>query len=817
MAGIWIGDWLPDHRVWAAAGAGIGLGLALVRYRQKALPFVLLAAICFGYLRIQPLTGPDPSWLPVSAFTEKGPVTLTGTVADPEGYGQDALRLVLGCKNLTEEDGTPHLVFGKIRVTVVGPSQPLGPGDGIGLVARLRPVRNFGNPGGFDIKGHYRRQGIMATAFVEAKDLTRTTPAATGGFAQALAATRMHIASRIDATGAGRDARAVVKALVIGDPTAIDAPLRQTFNRTGLGHLLCISGLHVGIVAAVGFVLFQRLLGLFPMVLWHALARKGAALIALFPVIGYGLLAGMAPPTQRAVIMVAVFLAALWWEADSDTPSALALAALIILMLDPAALFSISFQLSFAAVAWILLGLAGNTRLSPDNPSRIIGLGIGAWKLAKVSFWATLGTLPLVMAAFNQLPLLGLGTNIVMVPIYGFGVVPMGLLAVGLYPISTAACTMLLAGAAFLVEATLPLMEQVAGLGFASLTTFTPTAVETAAFYLLAWALLDLWRRRPVLPAGNAFHHWRRWPLAAWAAGLALGCLGADALYWSYQRFWRNDLRMTVIDVGQGSAVLAEFPKGPVFLVDGGGFSDHSRFDVGAAVVAPLLRRKKILTVDTLVLTHADADHLNGLVFIAEHFNVGRLWANGQESASANYAKLMHIAGQKRIRTPLPQIPRHQVINGVAVDLLYPPDGFLERSHRDPWRDPNNNGLVLKLTMGNAGFLIPGDIKAPAEAELVQSAGAQLAATVLVAPHHGSKTSSTPALIAAVNPRLTVASVGWRNRFHFPHPAVVQRLEQAGSRVLRTDMDGAVQIVTDGKRLRVVPFLSPALEIELNR
>jgi competence protein ComEC len=178
----------------------------------------------------------------------------------------------------------------------------------------------------------------------------------------------------------------------------------------------------------------------------------------------------------------------------------------------------------------------------------------------------------------------------------------------------------------------------------------------------------------------------------------------------------------------------------------------------------------------------------------------------------------MKAIDRRAISAPsLSQIPRRQVINGVEIRLLYPPDGFLERSGMDPWRDPNNNGLVLKMAMGEAAFLITGDIKAPAEAELVQSAGTDLAAAVMVAPHHGSKTSSTPAFVEAVRPKVTVASVGWRNRYHFPHPSVVHRLEQVGSRVLRTDIDGAVHMATDGRCLRVTPFLSPVVEMELNR
>jgi competence protein ComEC len=243
-------------------------------------------------------------------------------------------------------------------------------------------------------------------------------------------------------------------------------------------------------------------------------------------------------------------------------------------------------------------------------------------------------------------------------------------------------------------------------------------------------------------------------------------------------------------------------------LIDGGGFSDNSVFDMGGRVLAPLLWRKKIRTVDTLILTHPNSDHLNGLLYITENFNVRQIWTNGETRDTLGYCSLMDIIAAKNIQFPgFGSLPDRGMIHGVGFNILYPQIDFIEKKARDKWRNSNNNSLVIRISFGAVSFLFPGDIMAAAERELTQMTNSQLDSTVLMAPHHGSRTSSTDVFLDAVNPQICVISCGWKSRYKFPHPEVLQRYDRRGYRTYRTDSHGAVTFITDGRELAVRPYL----------
>jgi competence protein ComEC len=303
------------------------------------------------------------------------------------------------------------------------------------------------------------------------------------------------------------------------------------------------------------------------------------------------------------------------------------------------------------------------------------------------------------------------------------------------------------------------------------------------------------------VPSGGGFK--RVQPI--WVVlGLVLSAIVADIGYWTYQRLGRQDLRATFLDVGQGSATLFELPGGYCMLVDGGGYSDNAVFDVGARIVAPFLWHKKIKTVETLILTHPNSDHLNGLIYIAEHFNVQHIWSNGEPRNTTGYRQLMKTIKDKNITHPVfRRLDRQVEVAGVKIEILNPPPGFLERRQTEPWRNLNNNSLVARFSSGAISLLLCGDIMAKAEKELVTREGDRLKSTVLFVPHHGSDSSSTSGFIDAVRPQIGIISAGWRNRYHFPHPAVLKRYRQAKTRLLRTDQDGAISLATDGLRLSI--------------
>jgi competence protein ComEC len=489
--------------------------------------------------------------------------------------------------------------------------------------------------------------------------------------------------------------------------------------------------------------------------------------------------------------MVMAFLVAVLLEREHDTINTLAVAALVILIINPTALFEISFQLSFVAVFAILymlrkLPFVLKLRSGPLTVLKRLALFL------LVSAAAILGTLPITLYYFNQTSLIGLFTNCLLVPLVGFLVVPLGLLAVFLLPFAPTGSLWIMKMAVAVMQGGLSLAALFSKCPFAAVKTVTPSFLEIGLYYVLAWTLFSLRQSRLAKAA---------------LLGIAIVAL-ADGAYWAKQRFGNHDLKTTFIDVAQGNAALLELPGGPCMLVDGGGFYDN-RFDVGARIVAPLLWHKKIATVESLVLSHPNSDHLNGLLFIARHFNVETVWMNREDVPNEQYQDFLDIISEKDIRIMgLEELSRPQTINGVRFQVLYPPRDFLERKTQDRWRTPNNNSLVLKVTFDKVSFLLPGDIEAEAEKELTALAGRTLKSDVLLAPHHGSKSSNTPGFLNFVDPDIAVISSGWKNLFGFPHRTIQKRYESMGYQIFRTDHGGAITITTDGTHLRVKPFLS---------
>jgi competence protein ComEC len=521
--------------------------------------------------------------------------------------------------------------------------------------------------------------------------------------------------------------------------------------------------------------------------------------------------------------MVGVFLLTFLYGRDQDLLNTLAVAAMTLLVVYPPVFISASFQLSFAAVFAIIYGMA-RLPLTPQSLSApVTSRALRKFTLfVLVSVWATLGTLPLTMFYFNQVSLIGILSNCLFVPIIGFGVVPSGLLAAFLLPVSSNAAAAIMNLSAAVLAQTLKLVGLMSQLPFAAVQTVTPSLLEIVCYYLLVFAVVVLISRRRqgeapaagnpeyrldsdgtvgTVTSGGAFK--RIQPI--WVAlALILSVIAADIGYWTYQRLGRQDLRATFLDVGQGSAALLELPGGYCMLVDGGGYSDNAAFDVGARIIAPFLWQKKIRTVETLILTHPNSDHLNGLIYIAKHFNVHHIWSNGEPGNTSGYRQLMKTIRDENITHPMfRKLDRQVEVAGVKIEILNPPPGFLERRQAEPWRDLNNNSLVARFTSGAISLLLCGDITAKAEKELVTREGDRLKSTVLFIPHHGSDSSSTPGFIDAVQPQIGIVSAGWQNRYHFPHPAVLKRYRQAKTRLLRTDQDGAISLATDGLRLSI--------------
>ena len=799
--------------------ACLGLAIGRIRKRHNAFFFPLIFFLFLGSLSIQPWAAPRFTARHITHFLDNHRWKIVGIVDTTPVRTGNRIKFIVKIESLEEDNikkSRPFSVLGKIRVTMRKKHVNIDAGDRISLTGRIQRIRNFSNPGGFNYRRYMAQKGIWGTAYISKNRTVKVENQTDKGIDRMVKSVRRHISSLIEQSYVVRrkeGTKGILKALILGDRNDISHNLRTAFHRAGVGHILAISGLHIGIVASTAFFLFSWILSHVKPLLWNGWTKKGAAALSFFPVLAYGFLSGMSPSTQRAVIMVSVFLLAFLLEKELDLMNTLALAAMLILILYPPALFSISFQLSFAAVLSIVYGLSQtkNFRLQKKNASLTRGLSLRNKLLTfmLVSFFAIIGTFPLMMLYFNQVSTVGFLLNLLIIPMIGFLVIPLGLFSVVLSLLSVTAASILLNMSAAILSVALDIITFFSKLPFSAVKTVTPSFFEITCFYLIFWAILNIKDQKAASSA-----KWRakllskKW-LAQAAVVLVIVAGGVDIFYWLNQRFWHRDFRVTIIDVGQGSAALLELPGGYNLLVDGGGFADPMAFDVGANIIAPFLWRKKIKTVDTLVLSHPNSDHMNGLLYIARYFNVKNVWSNGEFSPAFNYHRFRKIIEEKQIQfLRLKALWKAQYINGVQFKVLYPPSDFINRKKTEKWRNYNNNSLVLKVRFGSQTLLFPGDIMARAERELVEISGDNLQSSVLIAPHHGSLTSSTDRFLDKVQPKIVIISSGWQNRAYFPHPQTLKRYKKRGYRIFRTSAVGALEISTDGRALNINPTLA---------
>lgn len=811
IIGILCGLRLPGYSLWAylfTACCFVVLFIKIIKKKSDVLlPLVLFVSL--GYLSIQPWLYEKVSASNISYYTDSDPLNISGQVIESPEIKNNRLSFVLLAQQI-EDKGKIIPVSGKISVRVIKSIPDISAGDNVWFKSRIRSLRNFNNPGGFDFKRYMRFNGISGTAYVAGDEIRIEKNENYTKGKWLIEYARKKFSIFIDEFVPLGEA-GVLKALIIGDQNSISQQIRDDFSRTGTSHILSISGLHVGIVATVSFLVFKTLLSYFNIFLWNAWTKKGAAILSLFPVLIYGLLAGMSPSTQRSVVMVSVFLISFFVEKDQDAINTLAVAALLILAVHPPSLFMISFQLSFLSVFFIIFGMNytyyGKNKKSEADRKWLQRLQRKVTAFFLVSFFATIGTLPVVMYYFNQISLVGLAANCVAVPLIGSAVVSVGLLSFFIYPLSSVLSVWLIKTASVILGLSLQFIKYFANMSFAAIKTVTPSIFEIVWYYLLLFTVFVIIQRiinkKETKKSSSAFEIIRlRAPFIVLVFLIITGYM--DVWHWLDKRFLHKDLRVTVIDVGQGTSTLFELPGGYNVLADGGGFSDNSVFDVGQNIVAPFLWGKKIDTVDVLVLSHMHSDHLNGLLYIAENFNVKEIWSNGEAEDSFGYKIFLEIIKKKNIKIQnFEDIKRGRTINGVMFKILYPEAGFMGK--KEKWRKGDNSSLVLKTVFGTKSFLFTGDIKEKGEAELTGAAGNLLKSTVLIVPHHGSKTSSSEEFIDKVDPKIAIISVGWKNKYKFPSPIVLDRYIKRMCDIYRTDENGAVVISTDGKELMVTP------------
>ncbi|MFP4531276.1 MAG: DNA internalization-related competence protein ComEC/Rec2 [Desulfobacterales bacterium] len=812
MAGISAAHTLPGFNKPAlflciTAGTFI-FGLVFLDRPARLSPLIFFCAL--GYLSLVPwqVVQDRPNHLCQYSRDAEKSWEITGRIATDPIRQSYRVKFLLSDLRISKPNHpeTEKYVRGNLRMRVYGPRQELRRHDSIQFQSPIRPFHNFSNPGGFDYKSFMAYQNVWASAYASGSRLEVEQTGPVNPAAAVLDRMRQAVSQLIESAAAG-DKQAVLSALVLGQREALSPALKTAFNRAGASHVLAISGLHIGIVAAFAFFVFKRSLRLWPPILQRGWTRKFAAVLTVIPVLIYGLLAGMSPSTQRAVLMVSVFLFSFLIEREHDLLNTLAIAAMVILILYPPALFSISFQLSFMAVLAIIIGISNTGHWRAGFQTHRLIAPVLSFMM--VSLFAILGTTPLTMHYFNQAAFFGLFTNLLIIPIIGFFVVPLSLFSIlVLFPLYAPLAAWGLKAAGFGIELGLAVIYPIGEWPFSAAKTVTPSLLELTCVYILLFGFLYLLGRaeRQLLSRAAL-----KQP-AVFIIAAASIVLASDIAFWCHDRFWKNELSATIVDVGQGSAALLELPAGYRMLVDGGGFTSNAMFDVGKNVLAPLLWDRKIRTIDTVVLSHPDSDHLNGLIYILNHFHVDRVISTHQKTESQGYEAFLEAIRKHKIKhLRLDQISRRFHINGVTFDILYPPAADAGGSIQTDAK--NNHSIVLKAAYNGQALLLTGDIMKTAEKRLVTAAAEKLHASVMLAPHHGSKTSSTKAFLEAVSPRAAVISAGPQNRFDLPAPGVIKRYRKRGCQIFQTNQNGAVEVVFGADHMDLIPVRGEPLRL----
>lgn len=798
LAGATLAPRLPaSWPVWTVlAPIGLCAVAALVldpRFRPlTALPFFLLVGLLHTHTALHPPADPHhiAGWI-----GEKSRVTLTGrmlTMAEDDG---EKTRFELAAESLlihgSGEAEQPRPVRGRVQLTVLAPlGERFAPGTRLVAIATLDRIRNYQTPGAFDYRLQMAARDIAVAGWVRSAAEILAAPETEVATVRQVRflpeQVRQHLFAFLG-RHFGRDLAGMYQALLTGSLVNVRPALIEAFKANGCFHVLSISGLHFS------------LLGLFSVGLWTLLLKRSQwlllhthvptlALVLTAPILlFYTCIAGMNVPAVRALITALLVLFAAVLRRQRSFGPLIAAAALIVLAVSPLALFTASFQLSFAAVLAINLIYPRLPALNVDPrdgwPRRALAL---VQSLLLVSVAATLGTLPFMLLHFNRISLIGPLANLVIEPLLCLWALPCGLLAIPFVGVAPGLAVLLFNLGSGGMRLALWLTELTAALPAASVWTITPNPAELILFFAALTLLLR--------PGASRSHRW---------AALALFVLLAGSFTRS---LWpgvgaRETLRATLLDVGQGSSTLIELPDGRTVLVDGGGY-ESDRFNVGEALIAPFLWQKRLWRLDTLVVTHPHKDHYNGLPFVFDRFRPGRVIVNGDSGEEPAYARF--LARVRERGTPV-QLARTGDILMKGENLTLTCAGMHGLLDEGMHWSTNDRSMVLHLRYGQRSLLLPADISVAAEDRLVAT-GRDLHSDLLVAPHHGSATSAGPALMRAVSPAVVAVSVSRARRDTLPAPQHLQAWRAQGRMVVTTADQGTLVFSTDGHDLRLAPY-----------
>lgn len=712
-----------------------------------------------------------------------GSVILEGEIERVDPF-EDSTRLHVAVARAGVRADAAAPVRFRASLYVHGSGPSLLPGQRIWAEAKLQPLAPPSNPGEKNFTAARKRQAFLFSGSVVGGRLLVLSPPSE--MWTAIARTQEGLSAAVRRLAPSEDAAALFLTLAAGQRAALDDSLEDAFSRSGLAHVLSVSGLHVAALALMTLALLRRLLVRVGARFRGIEARRVAAPASVPFVWAYVVFTGNQPPAVRSAVMATVVLLglALWRRADGL--NSLSAAAILLVIWAPSSVVDLSLQLSFLAVLSLLLltpALSAAIALAPLDPTEE-RWWMRLWGKARETILETFGasaavtgaSVPLVASAFGRASLAGLISNIVCLPLCGLltGFAAGG---VALFIVSPVLATPVLWAGAWVSQLLIILTRFFAAMPLATvkLPMFGPWLTAMYALGLAMWSL------------GSG-----RWRLAGLLTPAALVMAVLLPVFTP-----QPPLRITFLSVGQGDSMVLS-SRGHHALVDGGGAPGGA--DTGQRYVLPFLQHEHIDRLDLAVLSHPHPDHALGMISALAEVPTDRLWLPASSTDGALSRKLIAAAGQAKVEEVQAEWPSFQ-LGEATLEVLAPP----LPEDRELLEGVNDRSVVVLVRHGDVTVLLAGDVEEAGEEQLLDRLGP---VTVLKAPHHGSRTSSTEPMLARTRPQYVVFCVGLRNRFGFPHPEVVERYQSLGSECFRTDLDGAVTLESDGHQVRLSGYLT---------